>query len=167
MSHLYIREMPQQPAIPDSFGSLFSCAPLVASGACWPSACPVSCMAVSQPTSRAGSTILRERDYVHSAWTSAISLSLQPAWLMRTELRSCLSLLQQGNETMADRLLVLVPHEQTYAPRSILEQAKKLGPEVTEMRAIKHTMALIGHRLCIEIGQLFAAVCGKFQVVVL
>ena len=29
---------------------------------------------------------------------------------------------------MADRLLVLVPHEQTHAPRSILEQARKLGP---------------------------------------
>ena len=38
---------------------------------------------------------------------------------------------------MADRLLVLVPHEHTHAPRSILEQARKLGPEVTEMRAIK------------------------------
>ena len=46
-----------------------------------------------------------------------------PAWLMRTGLCSCLSLLQQGNETMADRRLVLVPGEQTHAPRSILEQA--------------------------------------------
>ena len=36
---------------------------------------------------------------------------------------------------MADRLLVLVPHEHTHAPRSILEQARKLGPDVTEMRA--------------------------------
>ena len=62
---------------------------------------------------------------------------------------SCLSLLQQGNQTMADRLLVLVPHEHTHAPRSILEQAKKLGPDVTEMRAIKHTMELIAHSLCI------------------
>ena len=41
--------------------------------------------------------------------------SIQPAWLMRTGLRSCLSLLQQGNETTADRLLVLVPHEHTHA----------------------------------------------------
>ena len=40
---------------------------------------------------------------------------------------------------MADRLLVPVPHEHTHAPRSILEQARKLGPDVTEMRAIKHT----------------------------
>ena len=75
--------------------------------------------------------------------------SIQPAWLMRTGLCSCLSLLQQGNETMADRLLVLVPHEHTHAPRSILEQARKLGPDVTEMRAIKHTMELIAHSLCI------------------
>ena len=50
---------------------------------------------------------------------------------------------------MADRLPVLVPHEHTHAPRSILEQARKLGPDVTEMRAIKHTMQLIAHSLCI------------------
>ena len=50
---------------------------------------------------------------------------------------------------MADRLLVLVPHEHTHAPRSILEQARKLGPDVIEMRAIKHTMELIAHSLCI------------------
>ena len=48
---------------------------------------------------------------------------------------------------MGDRLLVLVPHEHTHAPRSILEQARKLGPDVTEMRAIKHTMELIAHRI--------------------
>ena len=68
---------------------------------------------------------------------------------MRTGLWSCLSLLQQGNETMADRLLVRVPHEQTHAPHGILEQAGKLGPDVTEMRAIKHTTELIAHSLCI------------------
>ena len=78
--------------------------------------------------------------------------SIQPAWLIRTGLLSCLSLLQQGNETMADRLPVLVPHEHTHAPRSILEQARKLGPDVTEMRAIKHTMELIAHSSCIAIG---------------
>ena len=78
--------------------------------------------------------------------------SIQPAWLMRTGLFSCLSLLQHGNETMADRLLVLVPHELTHAPRSILEQARKLGLEVTEMRAIKHKMELIAHSLCIANG---------------
>ena len=71
---------------------------------------------------------------------------------MRTALCSCLSLLQQGNETMADRLLVLVPHEHTHAPRSILKQARKLGPDVTEMRAVKHTMELIAHSLCIANG---------------
>ena len=53
---------------------------------------------------------------------------------------------------MADRLLVLVPHEQTHAPRSILEQARKLGPDVTEMRAIKHTMKRTAHSLCITNG---------------
>ena len=47
---------------------------------------------------------------------------------------------------MADRLLVLVPHEHTHAPRSILEQARKLDPDVTEIRAIKDTMELIAHR---------------------
>ena len=75
--------------------------------------------------------------------------SIQPAWLMRTGLCSCLSLLQQGNETLADRLLVLVPHEHTHAPRSILEQARKLGSDVTGIRAIKHAMELIAHSLCI------------------
>ena len=53
---------------------------------------------------------------------------------------------------MADRLLVLVPHEHTHAPRSILEQASKLGPDVTEMRAIKHTMELIAQSLCTANG---------------
>ena len=47
---------------------------------------------------------------------------------------------------MADRLLVLVPPEHTHAPRSILEQARKLGPDVTEMRAIKQTMELMTHK---------------------
>ena len=37
-------------------------------------------------------------------------------------------------------------------PRSILEQARILGPDVTEMRAIKHTMELIAHSLCIANG---------------
>ena len=55
---------------------------------------------------------------------------------------------------MADRLPALVPHEHMHAPRSILEQARKLGPDVTEMRAImiKHTMELIAHSLCIANG---------------
>ena len=78
--------------------------------------------------------------------------SIQPAWLTRTGLCACLSLLQQGKETMADRLLVLGPHEHTHAPRSILEQARKLGPDVTKMRAIKHTIKLIAHSSCIANG---------------
>ena len=61
----------------------------------------------------------------------------------------CLGLLQQGSEAMADRLLVLVPQEQKHARRSILGQARKLGPDLTNMGAIKHTMELIAHSLCI------------------
>ena len=53
---------------------------------------------------------------------------------------------------MADRLLVLVPHEHTHAPRSMLEQARILGPDVTEMRAIKRTMELIAPSLYIANG---------------
>ena len=82
----------------------------------------------------------REIHYVHSAS------------LMRTVLCSCLSLLQQGNETMADRLLVVVPLEHTHAPRSILEQARKSGSDVTEMGAIVHTMELIARSSCIANG---------------
>ena len=37
-----------------------------------------------------------------------------------------------------------------HAPGSILEQGRKFGPDVTEMRAIKHTMELIAHSLCID-----------------
>ena len=55
-------------------------------------------------------------------------------------------------ETLADRLQVLVPHEQTHAPRSILKQARKLGSDLTQMRAVKHTMELIAHSLCIANG---------------
>ena len=51
---------------------------------------------------------------------------------------------------MADRLLVLVPHQHTHAPRSILEQARKLGPDVTEMRAVKHTMELSLPAACVS-----------------
>ena len=60
---------------------------------------------------------------------------------------SCLGRLQQGNETIADRLLVLVPHEQTHAPRSILEQAGELGSDLTKTGAIKHTYGLIAQIL--------------------
>ena len=53
---------------------------------------------------------------------------------------------------MADRFLVLVPHGHKHAPRSILEQARKLGPDVTDLRAINHTMEHISHILCIANG---------------
>ena len=48
--------------------------------------------------------------------------------------------------------MVPVLHEHTHAPRSILEQARKSGPDVTEMGAIKHTMELIAHSSCITNG---------------
>ena len=73
------------------------------------------------------------RPDVSCAMREKFTTSIQTAWLMRTGLCSCLSLLQQVNETMADRLLVLVPHEHAHAPRSILEEARKLGPDVTEI----------------------------------
>ena len=53
---------------------------------------------------------------------------------------------------MSDRLLVLMPREQTHAPSSILEQARKFGPGFTEMRATEHMMELIAHSLCIANG---------------
>ena len=55
----------------------------------------------------------RERD-----WTT----SIQPAWLMRTDLCSCLGHLQNGCEAMANSLLVLMPYEQTHGAFSILKQ---------------------------------------------
>ena len=105
--------------------------------------------AVGPPTRLRRSSSQREREreihYVHSA-----SLAYEDGVVFMSDMS--LSLLQQGNETMADRLLVLVPHEQTHAPRSILEQARKLGPNVTEMRAIKQTMEFIAQSLCITNG---------------
>ena len=53
---------------------------------------------------------------------------------------------------MADRLLVPEPHEQTHAFGNILERARKLGSDLTEMRAIKQTMELLAHSLCIANG---------------
>ena len=75
-------------------------------------------MPLSAPRDHANGQRERERE------RERFTTSIQPAWLMRTGLCSCLSLLQQGNETLADRLLVLVPHEYTHAPRSIFEQAR-------------------------------------------
>ena len=66
---------------------------------------------------------------------------------MRTGLCACQGILQEGNDAMADRLLVLVLHEQTHAPRSILEQDEELSPDVPELGTIKHTMKLITYSL--------------------
>ena len=47
--------------------------------------------------------LMREREKFNT--------SIQSAWLMRTDLCSCLGHLQHGCEAMADSLLVLMPHE--------------------------------------------------------
>ena len=60
---------------------------------------------------------LRERERERDCTTS-----IQPAWLMRTDLCSCLGHLQNGCEAMANSLLALMPHEQTHGAFSILKQ---------------------------------------------
>ena len=64
-----------------------------------------------------GYSSTRERERERNCTTS-----IQPAWLMRTDLCSCLGHLQNGCEAMANSLLVLVPHEQTHGAFSILNQ---------------------------------------------
>ena len=59
--------------------------------------------------------------------------SIQPAWLMRTGLCSCLGHLQNGCEAMANSLLVLMPHEQTHGAFSILKQIGILSPDGTNL----------------------------------
>ena len=49
--------------------------------------------------------ILKNQKLRREGETERFTTSIQPAWLMRTGSCSCLSLLQQGNETMTDRLL--------------------------------------------------------------
>ena len=70
---------------------------------------------------------------------------------------------------MADRLLVLVPHEQTHAPRSILEQARNLGPDVTETRNQTHNGAhrpqLVYRKLYVEPVRPCAKLCFDFSEV--
>ena len=76
------------------------------------------------------------------------SPSVQPAWLMRTGLCSCLSLLQQGNETMADRLLVLVPNEHTRNKSSIFHCtccATRLGMDGCDNTRNCCTQDIAGH----------------------
>ena len=62
---------------------------------------------------------------------------------------------------MADRSLVLVPHEQPHASCGTLEQARQLGP-VTEMRAIKHTIVSLQLTLALLLEALITtpAHCG-------
>ena len=49
---------------------------------------------------------LQESEGQRERESATFTTSIQPTWLMRTGLYSCLGLLQQGNETMADGLLV-------------------------------------------------------------
>ena len=66
--------------------------------------------------------------------------SIQPAWLMRTDLCSCLGHLQNGCEAMANSLLVLMPYEQTHGAFSTLKQIGTLSPDGTKARAVKNVM---------------------------
>ena len=70
-------------------------------------------------------------------------MSIQPAWLVWTDLCSCLGHLQNGCEAMADSLLVFVPHEQTHRACSILKQIGMLSPDGTKARAVENIMKLI------------------------
>ena len=78
-----------------------------------------------------------------------LSTSIQPAWLMRTDLCSCLGHLQNGCEAMANSLLVLMPHEQTHGAFSILKQIGILSPDGTKARAVKNVMKLIANSLSV------------------
>ena len=69
--------------------------------------------------------------------------SIQPAWLMRTDLCSCLGHLQNGCEAMANSLLVPMPHELTHGAFSILKQIGILSPDGTKARAVKNVMKLM------------------------
>ena len=75
--------------------------------------------------------------------------SIQPAWLMRTDLCSCLGHLQNGCEAMANSLLVLMPHEQTHGAFSILKQIGILSPDGTKARAVKNVMKHIANSLSV------------------
>ena len=70
-------------------------------------------------------------------------MSIQPAWLMRTDLCSCLGHLQHGCEAMSDSLLVFVPHEQAHEACSVLKEAGTLSPDGTKARTVKKVMKLI------------------------
>ena len=77
----------------------------------------------------------------------------QPVRLMNTGLCSCLGLLQQlqqGNVTMADGVLVLVPHKQTHAPCRTLEQATKLGSDLTKRGAINQWISILLPTACVS-----------------
>ena len=70
---------------------------------------------------------------------------MMPAFLMKTDLGSCLGHLQNGCEAMADSHLVFVPHEQTHKACSILKQIGRLSPDSTKARAVKNVMKLIAN----------------------
>ena len=105
-----------------------------------------SCMNRSLDQSNAGGisvkifTLVSERERI-------CTTSIQPAWLMRTDLCSCLGHLQNGCEAMANSLLVLMPHEHTHGAFSILKQIGILSPDGTKVRAVKNVMKLIANSL--------------------
>ena len=66
---------------------------------------------------------------------------IQPAWLMRTDLCSCLGHLQNGCEAMADGHLVFVPQEQTHRGCSILKQIGVLSPDDTKVKLIANSLS--------------------------
>ena len=85
-------------------------------------------------------------------------MSIQPAWLMRTDLYSCLVHLQNGCEAMADSLLVFMPHKRTHRASSIPKQIGLLSPDGTKARAVKNVMKLIAYSLS------FAKLCKAYKV---
>ena len=68
--------------------------------------------------------------------------SVQPAWLARADLCSCLGHLQNGCEVMNDCLLVFALHEPIHRAPGMLKQIKILSPEV---RVVTNVMKLIAN----------------------
>ena len=87
----------------------------------------------------------RERETEREREKRDFATSIQPAWLRRTGLCSCLGHLQKhhgqnGCEAMADSLLIFVPHEQTHRASSILKQIGILSPDGSKARAVENVM---------------------------
>ncbi len=61
----------------------------------------------------------------------------------RTNLSSCLGLIDNGQYKSTNRLLVLVPHERPHRIMRTVESLCMLLPKALKMRAINDTMALV------------------------